>query len=217
IDRAARAGGPTIATAAAASAAGMLVLLLSPVPMVRGFGVLLVVGIAIALLCAFSAGAAVITLGPSARLEGAGERLGRSRLARAATIEWMSAYEAAVLERDGYSSARGCGKARLCPAFSLPDLFAGQASGQPHAGKLSSAQVGALLGAIPPYFSQAVITPDRRLATLAFGIRLMGLEDQQRLIEGMRGALHPPRGVSATLVGLPVLAAQSGSAVASRW
>src|SRR5207248_6599492 len=83
IDRAARAGGPTIATAAAASAAGMLVLLLSPVPMVRGFGVLLVVGIAIALLCAFSAGAAVITLGPSARLEGAGERLGRSRLARA--------------------------------------------------------------------------------------------------------------------------------------
>src|SRR5207302_3912751 len=36
-------------------------------------------------------------------------------------------------------------------------------------------------------------------------------------IEGMRGALHPPRGVSATLVGLPVLAAQSGSAVASPW
>ena len=40
---------PTIATAAAASAAAMLVLLLSPVPMVRGFGVLLVVGVAIAL------------------------------------------------------------------------------------------------------------------------------------------------------------------------
>ena len=38
---------------------------------------------------AFSAGAAVITLGPSARLEGAGERLGRSRLARA----WRGAGE----------------------------------------------------------------------------------------------------------------------------
>ena len=41
-------GAPTIATAAAATAAGFLVLLLSPVPMVRGFGVLLVIGIAIA-------------------------------------------------------------------------------------------------------------------------------------------------------------------------
>ena len=36
--RAARAGVPTIATAALATAAGFLVLLLSPVPMVRGFG-----------------------------------------------------------------------------------------------------------------------------------------------------------------------------------
>ena len=41
--RAAR-GGPVIATAGAATAAGFLVLLLSPVPMVRGFGVLLVIG-----------------------------------------------------------------------------------------------------------------------------------------------------------------------------
>src|SRR5581483_4653593 len=40
---------PTIATAALATAAGFLALLLSPVPMVRGFGELLIVGIAIAL------------------------------------------------------------------------------------------------------------------------------------------------------------------------
>jgi hypothetical protein len=60
-----------------------------------------------------------------------------------------------------------------------------------------------------------VITPDRRVATLAFGIRLLSLQRQQRLIEGMRASLHPPAGVSAELVGLPVLAAQSGSAVAS--
>ena len=37
-----------------------------------------------------------------------------------------------------------------------------------------------LLSAIPPYFSQDVITADRRVATLAFGIRLMGLDQQQR-------------------------------------
>jgi hypothetical protein len=75
--------------------------------------------------------------------------------------------------------------------------------------------VSGLLGAIPPYFSQDVITPDRRVATLAFGIRLMSLQRQQQLIDGMRATLHPPRGVSATLVGLPVLAAASGTQVAS--
>ncbi len=43
VRRAAALGAPTIATAGAASAAAMLVLALSPVPMVRGFGLLLVV------------------------------------------------------------------------------------------------------------------------------------------------------------------------------
>ena len=45
---AATSGGPTIATAALATAAGFLVLQLSPTPMVRSFGLLLLVGIAIA-------------------------------------------------------------------------------------------------------------------------------------------------------------------------
>src|ERR1700736_455202 len=139
-----------------------------------------------------------------------------------ATIEWMSAYQSSVLRRFGYSAARGCGKARLCPAFSLPDLFAGQAPGFQGGGaskhaKLSAAQVNGLLHAIPPYFSQDVITADRRVATLAFGIRLMGLDQQQQLIDEMRRSLHPPAGVSAQLVGLPVLAAQSGAQVASPW
>ena len=53
---AAGAGGPTIASAGIATAVGFLVLLLSPVPIVRGFGLLLVIGILIALACALSAG-----------------------------------------------------------------------------------------------------------------------------------------------------------------
>ena len=40
---------PAIATAALATAVGFLILLLSPVPMVRGFGALLVAGVAVAL------------------------------------------------------------------------------------------------------------------------------------------------------------------------
>jgi predicted RND superfamily exporter protein len=137
-------------------------------------------------------------------------------LTKPATIEWMSSYESAMLKRFGYSSTRGCGQARLCPAFSLPDLFAGTST-TAKAPKLTQADVQGLLDAIPPYFSQDVITPDRRTATLAFGIRLMSLQQQQQLIEAMRASLHPPAGVNARLVGLPVLAAQSGTQVASPW
>src|SRR6478609_4633395 len=61
IERVARFGAPAVATAAAATAAGFLVLLLSPVPMVRGFGVLLVIGIAVALTLALTAGVAALS------------------------------------------------------------------------------------------------------------------------------------------------------------
>jgi hydrophobe/amphiphile efflux-3 (HAE3) family protein len=54
--------GPTIATACLATAAGFLTLQLSPTPMVRGFGVLMVVGIAIAFLLALTAGFAALSL-----------------------------------------------------------------------------------------------------------------------------------------------------------
>jgi uncharacterized protein len=54
--------GPTIATACLATAAGFLALQLSPTPMVRGFGLLMVAGIAIAFLLAFIAGFAGLSL-----------------------------------------------------------------------------------------------------------------------------------------------------------
>src|SRR3954447_24870475 len=57
---AAAAGGPTIATAGLATATGFLVLLLSPIPMVRGFGVALIMGIAFAFLLALTGGFAAL-------------------------------------------------------------------------------------------------------------------------------------------------------------
>ncbi len=322
IRHAAHHGVPTIATAVLASIGGLLVLMLSPVPMVRGFGLLLVVGVALAFLCTLTVGSAALMLaarrheknwgaprarprtragtafGPVARRllpawQGAREILtdnafnrfvsnmaldravrhpGRvlgvglvlaalgwgldtqtqvqtdiAKLApqnlsslhnlstlervtgvggeidlmvssnsatKPATIEWMSSYESAILKRFGYSSAKGCGQARLCPAFSLPDLFQGEEGAT---AKLTERQVSGLLAAIPPYFSQDVITADRRVATLAFGIRLMPLQQQQQVIEQMQFSLHPPAGVSAKLVGLSVLAAQAGAQIASPW
>jgi hydrophobe/amphiphile efflux-3 (HAE3) family protein len=311
VSRAALRGAPTVAVAAAATAAGFLVLALSPVPMVRGFGLLLVAGIALALGCALTLGIAALSLAArprptpasvrgggellapawrgagqllfanaavlALRRRGAGAGRGALRVATAhpgrvvlvagalaavgwgletqtrvesdltklvpqngaihdlqtlqrstdvggeidvvisgrrvtdpAVVKWMASYQSAVLKRFGYSDRRGCGKAELCPAFSLPDLFSGGQSA-------TRGQIEGLLDAVPAYFSQGVITRDRRTATLAFGIRLMPLDRQNQVIEGMREGLEPPAGVRAELAGLPVLAAQANAAVSSPW
>ena len=84
------------------------------------------------------------------------------------------------------ATRRGCGEAELCPAFSLPDLFQTRAADRKQ-------QIDALLDAVPPYFSQSVITADRTTATLAFGIRLMPLERQQEVIEPCATASTRPR------------------------
>ncbi|MDQ3588409.1 MAG: MMPL family transporter [Actinomycetota bacterium] len=97
-EHAAVAGGPTIATAGLATVVGFLVLLVSPVPMVRGFGALLVLGIVLALACAITAGFAALVIREAderpevppvlPRLRAALRRLGRristSRVALAA-------------------------------------------------------------------------------------------------------------------------------------
>ncbi len=322
--RAALLGAPTIAIAAAATAAGFAVLALSPVPMVRGFGLLLVAGIAIAFAVALLAGTAALVLadrvrsprGGSSRRSGEGAPAGAGprsvaggpsvagppsgarlvaadaarglRRAGAATltfvvrrpgrvlaiglaiaaagwaldtqtrvesdiqrlvpqdmpalrdldalqrstgvggevdvliegadltrprvIAWMTAYQTAVLKRHGFSASRGCGQAELCPAFSLPDLFTTPAS------RRDAAAIDALLDAVPPYFSRSVISADRRTATLAFGIRLMALDDQKRVLDDMRNTLEqtaPPPGVKAALAGLPVLAADANAEISS--
>src|SRR5450755_1239684 len=318
VARAAGAAAPSIVAAALATAVGFLVLLLSPIPMVRGFGLLLVAGIVVALACALTAGSAALVLSErdgaiiGASVRGAGEilrragdavraplaklperrlrvraRTGRAPgllvrsavrrparvLALAAalavlgwiadtqtsvqsdvtklvptsmpalhklrtleritgvsgvidvtvtgrdvatpqTVSWMIGYENAVLSHYGYREQQGCAHATLCPALSLPDLFS--TDGAPgHGASLSQSSINALLAAVPAYFSQAVITPEHRQATLAFGIRLMPLARQERVIEYMRARLRPPSGVLARLAGLPVLAAQANAALSS--
>ena len=310
VDRAAARGAPAVATAAAATAAGFAVLVLSPVPMVRGFGLLLVAGIVLAFGCAITLGvggarrarrrrrarappqralaprgAAPASCcagrspararvrrrrwgpgpgrarrgerppgaGPGRRRGGGGRGVGARdadargvrraearpagprraagpagaaastgvggeldlvvsgrRVTDPAVVRWMTSYQRDVLKRHGYSSRRGCGRADLCPAFSLPDLFAG---GVPR----TQRQVDALLASVPQYFSRGVISRDRRTATMAFGIRLMPLDRQQELIEALRARLDPPAGVRAELAGLPVLAAEANDRVSSPW
>jgi len=139
-----------------------------------------------------------------------------SNLTRPATIEWMSSYESAVLKRFGYSSTRGCGKARLCPAFSLTDLFrARRAHGR--AGQADKGGCERPAGRDTAVFlpGRDHLRPPRRDARLRHppdGARSAGAADRCDALEP-----SPPAGVSAQLVGLPVLAAKSGAQVSSPW
>lgn len=308
----ARAGAPTVLTAATATAAGFLVLALSPVPMVRDFAVLMVAGIAIAFGLALTLGPALLALGAPrparalpgrrareaivASARGAGELVRASAAARRvrsagrrgargavllavrrpgrvlgvaaalgvlgwglgtqarvesdlqrlvprdlaavsdlrvlqeatgvggevdvvvasdaltqpATFRWMADYQRRVLRRAGYSAVRGCGRADLCPALALPDLFTRSTT-------RTEAGIDAVLDAVPSYFSQSVITPDRTVASLAFGIRLASVAEQARVIAMMRAELDPPPGVTVRLAGLPVLTAAANAKASSPW
>ena len=298
-------GGPTILTAGLATATGFLVLLLSPVPMVRGFGLLLVLGIVLALGCALCAGFAALTrfrrgprtdatpsrLGARAaalrghpRVQATGEwladrswralglALSRPRRVLAIglavavvglaldtqsevasdvrelvpqdlqalrdvnvlqketgvsgeidvtvradditdpeVIAWMTRFQNRVLREHGYRPGKRCtqrqGAPELCPALSLPDLFS----------TARQDQVRRLLDAVPSYFSQGVVTADRTTANLAFGIRLMPLDRQKQVVDDIKASLQPPDGVEASVVGLPVLAAEANGALSSPW
>lgn len=290
---AATAGGPTIATAGIATAVGFLVLLLSPVPMVRGFGLLLVLGIVLALACALLAGfAALVRFGRPAKpkrdvpppfprtREWLADRSWRALdlsirrpkrvlaiglavavvglaldtqstvvsdvtelvpqdlqalkdvnllqrrtgvsgeidvtvraddITDPAVLTWMSKFQDGVLKAHGYEPGKRCSQAEdapeLCPALSLPDLF----------GSADQEQVKTLLDSVPEYFSQGVVTPDRDTANLAFGIRLMPLDRQKEVVDDIKSRLDPPEGVTASVVGLPVLAAEANGALSSPW
>jgi uncharacterized protein len=80
---AASAGGPTIAVACLATAAGFLALLTSPTPMVRSFGLLLVAGVLIAFILALTVGLAARSLRPR------GGGLGKAFLGRTRPLEGL--------------------------------------------------------------------------------------------------------------------------------
>ncbi len=137
-----------------------------------------------------------------------------------AVIAWMSDYKSRVLEDAGFDPAAGlCVEqdAEVCPSIALPDLF-GSEEGTP-----SQSRIKQVLALLPGYFSQAVVTLDENgkpanTATIQFGIKVMPLDEQKRLIDSMRSQIDPPgtdsdppEGVTAQVVGLPVLIADASS------
>jgi hydrophobe/amphiphile efflux-3 (HAE3) family protein len=136
-------------------------------------------------------------------------------------IAWMRSFQRRVLERHGYAGpSPSCDQAEICPALSLTDLFSGAT------GRQARQRADALLRAVPPYFSQAVVTRDPKTgrigdtANIAFGIRVQPLDEQQRLIDDIRAQIDPPdapgppKGTVVELAGLPVIAAAANQDLA---
>jgi predicted RND superfamily exporter protein len=129
-------------------------------------------------------------------------------LADPRALSWMVNYQKKVSARHGYSEERPCRQAELCPAVSLVDLFG--------AGRIRNrAEAKALLDGLPSYFTESVISRDRRTANVSFLIRRMAPDRQRKVIDDMRSSLDPPAGVHAELAGLPALAADTGSKLES--
>jgi hydrophobe/amphiphile efflux-3 (HAE3) family protein len=146
-----------------------------------------------------------------------------------ATIQWMAGFKRRVLEAGGFSGANpNCQEAEVCPGPSLSDFVTGGGLTGSNEGPLTRGGIRAALGQIPAYDLEQVATVDPKTglpvgtALLGFGIRAQSLDEQQALIDRIRGEIGtpgekggPPPGVEVELAGLPVIAASAASDLSS--
>lgn len=289
VKKAATSGGPPVLAAATATIAALLALTLSPIPLIRGFGLLLVIGVALAIVVVMTAGFATLgwaggaakrtvrrqpaetvagwvrlrklfaktTANPTKTVKialaiaivgwAAGllspvttdvqqlvpSSLGAVKDAKefqtlAGTsgevdvlvqskdvtdpkvIKWMVAYQKAALAKAGYKGENpSCTKSALCPALSLSGLFEGQ--------ELTKTNVRRVLNQVGD-FSRGAVTPERNMATIAFGLREKALNDQKKSIDDLRSRIEkvpPPAGTTASVVGLNAQAADASGALSN--
>ncbi len=139
-------------------------------------------------------------------------------------ISWMHDFEQRVLARHGYTSAtQSCQSAgtEICPEISLPDFIYGDSTATP-----SQQRIKTDLRLLPQYVAQAMVTTDPttgkpgNTGVITFGIKVMPFDQQKALIDDIRNQVNPPGtandpppGVSAEVLGLPVLAADANSSL----
>jgi predicted RND superfamily exporter protein len=146
-----------------------------------------------------------------------------------ATIQWMAGFKRRVLQAGGFSGANpSCQEAEVCPGPALSDFVTGGGLTASTEGPLTRRSIRAALGQIPAYDLRQVTTVDPKTglpagtALLGFGIRAQSLDEQQALIDRIRGEIGtpgekggPPAGVEVELAGLPVIAASAASDLSS--
>ena len=137
-------------------------------------------------------------------------------VATPATVQWMIALREPAAQPLRLPGGEGLRRGHAVPgAVAARPVLQRQPVGRPSAAADPGADQRRSWRRCRRYFSQAVITPDHREATLAFGIRLMPLSRQEQVIDYMRAHLHPPAGTTAALAGLPVLAAEANASLSS--
>ena len=140
-----------------------------------------------------------------------------------AVVGWMRGFKQRVLDDAGYADdSTPCvdQETSLCPYVALPDLFGTETPD-------SRERVQGVLSLLPQYFLAAFVNregPDSTAGTavIPFGIKVMPFDEQKELIDSIRAQIDPPGtdndpppGVTAEVVGLPVLAADANSALSS--
>ena len=99
---------------------------------------------------------------------------------------------------------------RLRPGPNLAEVLTYGTTSQ----QLTTARVRRMLRLLPPYFLESVVNRDRTLAELSFGLPLVSVQQQARLVDRVRGLLHgAPPGVHAAPAGLVASASESERAL----
>ncbi len=149
-------------------------------------------------------------------------RVSAPDLTNPATIRWMAAFKRRALRAGGFSGANpSCQEAEVCPGPALSDFVTGGGL-TGNEGPLTRKSIRAALKQIPAYDLRQVATVDPKTglpagtALIGLGIRAQSLDDQQALIERIRGAVgETPPGVEVQLAGLPVIASTAASDLSS--
>lgn len=146
-----------------------------------------------------------------------------------ATIQWMAGFKRRVLRAGGFSGVNpSCQDAEVCPGPALSDFVTGGGLNVTDSRGLTRGGIRSALGQIPAYDLRQVATVDSKTglpagtALMGFGIRAQSLDEQQALIDRIRGEIGepgaksgPPPGVEVELAGLPVIAASAASDLSS--
>jgi uncharacterized protein len=117
-----------------------------------------------------------------------------SDVAAPAVVAWLAGAEGRTAGRD------------LTPITGLPQFLTTFNYGKPP----DAATTKVILDRLPTYLTQAVASPDRHLARVAFGVpRLTSVAQDQGLVQRVDGAGQPPAGYRAYPAGLAVVASSA--------
>lgn len=119
-----------------------------------------------------------------------------------AVVTWMGEVRDRVVKADP----------RLSPGPNLADLVQAGDTGA----TITRAGVDSVLKLLPAYFVEAVVTKDRELTELSFGIPLVSVEEQGAIVDRIRSAADdPPDGTTVMATGLVAAAAASTDSLES--